>query len=191
MIVRLQTAPWYKAAPTLELREACEVLGDGVWREAAVNFYAERSARVKRGLSAPKGIQSFLNRTIGERFEAAGWDSLDGRYLKNSTWVRVTFRHQMSLGSDILDAVRLHAKENLSQVAILAAESGFLRLVTPNDAAALVSFEKLRVAVAELEGVVKIPLIIGALSPTSDLPAEIALELGRARSRDKSVPTSE
>jgi hypothetical protein len=129
-----------------------------------------------------------LNRTIGERFEAAGWDSLDGRYLKNSTWVRVTFRHQMSLGSDILDAVRLHVKESLSQVAILAGESGFLRLVTPNDAAALISFEKLRVAVAELNGVVTIPLIIGALSPKSDLPPEIALELGRARSRDKSVP---
>jgi hypothetical protein len=154
MNVSLHTAPWYKAAPTPELQEACDVLGDGVWREAAVNFYAERSARIKRGLKAPKGIQSFLNRTIGERFEA----------------------------------VRLHVKESLSQVAILAGESGFLRLVTPNDAAALISFEKLRVAVAELNGVVTIPLIIGALSPKSDLPPEIALELGRARSRDKSVP---
>jgi hypothetical protein len=188
MNVRLQTAPWYEGAPSRELTEACDLLGDGVWREAAIDFYAERSARVRRGLNAPKGIQAFLNRTIDRRFEDAGWESLDGRYLKNGTWVRVTFRHQMSLGSDILDAVRLHSKDNLNQVAILAAESSFLRVITPNDASALVSFDKLRVAVAELYGVIVTPLIIGELTPKSDLPSEIFVELRRARLRDKSVP---
>ena len=126
MKVRLESAPWVSAPPNMELEEACAILSDGVWREAAVAFYAERSARLKRGLSAPKGIQAELNRTIEARFRAASWDAMEGRFLKNSTWVRVTFRHQMSLGSDILDAARLHVKDGLSQVAILAAESSFL-----------------------------------------------------------------
>lgn len=190
MRVKLQAAPWTSVPPTTELEEACAILSGGVWRDAAIAFYAQRSARIKRGLSAPKGIQAELNRTIESRFKAAGWDAMDGRFLKDSTWVRVTFRHQMSLGSDILDAARLHVKDGLAQVAILAAEGSFLRIITPNDAAVLVSFEKLKVAVAELDGVIQVPLMIGALSPISDLPADIAEELAKVRMRDRTVPST-
>jgi len=186
--VGLLSAPWYEGPPTPELLEACAILGDDVWRDAAVGFYAERAARLRRGKTAPKGIQAELNRVIAKRFQEAGWVGEEGRFLSHRTWVRVTFRHQMSLGSDILDAARLAAREGCEQVAIIAAEADFLKVITPNDAAALVSFEKLRIAVAELQGVLTTPLYLGALSPSSTVPADIAAELRKVRKRDKSVP---
>jgi len=188
MKVTLLSAPWYDGQPTPALLEACRVLGDGTWRDAAVGFYAERAARVRRGRSAPKGMQGELNKVIARDFERAGWLGADGRFAKDRTWVRVTFRHQMSLGSDILDAARLCARERYAQVAILAAESGFLRTISPNDCGALVSFEKLRIAVAELHGVLDIPLFLGALTPQSIVPPDIAAELRKERPRDKTMP---
>lgn len=188
MRVTLLTAPWYEGQPTQALLEACDILGDDTWRDAAVGFYAERAARIRRGRSAPKGIQPELNKVIARRFEHAGWFGSDGRFAKDRTWVRVTFRHQMSLGSDILDAARLCAKEGYVQVAIIAAESTFLRTISPNDYGALVSFEKLRIAIAELQGVLEIPLFLGALSPQSVVPPDIAAELRKDRPRDKTIP---
>lgn len=190
MRVGLLSAPWYEDEPTAELEEACVVLGDNVWREAAIDFYAYRAARLKRGRSAPKGMQGHLNRAIQSRFADAGWLGADGRYVKNGTWVRVTFRHQMSLGSDILDAAKVCAKEGCSQAAILAGESDWLRLVSPNDSRALVTFEKLRIAVAELQGLLTTPLFLGALRGQSQLPEEIAKELRKARPRDTTTPTT-
>ncbi len=189
MRVGLLSAPWCEAQPTAELTDACSVLGDNVWREAAVDFYALRAARLKRGLSAPKGMQGQLNRVIESRFRDAGWFGAEGRFVKNGTWVRVTFRHQMSLGSDILDAAKVCAMEGCVQASILAGESGWLRLVSPNDYRALVTFEKLRIAVAELQGVLKTPLYIGSLRGQSELPEEISTELGKNRPRDTTIPT--
>ena len=188
MRVTLLSAPWYQEPPAPALVEACEVLGDRTWRDAAVGFYAERAARVRRGRSAPKGMQLELNKVVAQRLEGAGWAGADGRFAKDQTWIRVTFRHQMSLGSDILDAARLCAREGYLQAAILAAESGFLRVISPNDYGALVSFEKLRIAVAELQGVLDIPLFLGALSPKSVVPPDIVAELRKERPRDKTVP---
>ena len=189
MRVNLLLAPWYEAQPTVELTEACAILGDHVWREAAIDFYAIRAARLKRGRSAPKGMQSQLNRIIESRFKDAKWLVAGGRFVKNGTWVRVTFRHQMSLGSDFLDAAKVCAKEGCVQAAILAGESEWLRLVTPNDYRALVTFEKLRIAVAELQGVLDTPLYIGSLSGRSELPEEIVKELRKRRPRDTTSPT--
>lgn len=191
MRVTLLPAPWYEEPPTQELLEACEILGDGTWREAAVGFYAERAARVRRGRSAPKGMQMELNKVVSGRLGDAGWAGADGRYAKEQTWVRVTFRHQMSLGSDILDAARLCAREGYVQAAILAAESGFLRVISPNDHHALVSFEKLRIAVAELQDVLDIPLFMGALSAQSTVPPDIAAELRKERPRDRTIPATD
>ena len=47
MRVTLLTAPWYEGQPTQALLEACDILGDGTWRDAAVGFYAERAARIR------------------------------------------------------------------------------------------------------------------------------------------------
>jgi hypothetical protein len=87
----------------------------------------------------------------------------------------------MSLGSDLLDAAKLVAREGYDQVSILAAEASFLRLISPKDAQALVSFEKLQISVAELRGVLPIPLFIGALSPASEVPPFIQESLAALR----------
>lgn len=180
--------PWHNAQPNPEVFEACDILGDGLWREAAIEFYAERTALVRRGKKAPKGIQPYLNRIIDSKFKEKGWVGSGGRFFKNQTWVRITFRHQMSLGSDLIDAAKVCRKEGCTQAVILAGESSWLRLVSPNDFAALVSFEKLSIAVNELDGVLDIPLLIGSLKGTSPLPAEISSKLYDRRARDITIP---
>src|SRR5437660_11907974 len=113
MKVHLEGAPWTSEQPSEVLREAIDILGRDVWREAAIEFYAERRAKEQRRLRTPKGIQPFLNGVIDRRFEENGWSGTSGRFRKKSTWVRVTFRHQMSIGSDFMDALRLHVKEGV------------------------------------------------------------------------------
>jgi hypothetical protein len=189
MLVNIYPAPWHSQSPSPELIEACNILGSDVWREAAIDYHALRSAKLKHGRSAPKGMQAELNRVIDSRFMHNHWNGNNGRFIKNETWVRVTFRHQMSLGSDILDAAKLCARENYKQAIIIAGESDWLQIVSPNDCKALVSFEKLRIAVSELNEVINTPLFIGSMRGKSELPKEIAFEIYKDRPRDLTIPS--
>lgn len=188
MRLTLQATPWYSAQPTPQLLSAIEALAAGVWSEAAVRFYAERAAKVRRGSRASKGMQSELNQVISEHLARDGWAGDGGRFIKDHTWLRVTFRHQMSLGSDLIDAMKVCKKEGCEQAVIAAASARTLRTISPNDAAALVSFEKLRIAVADLKGVTDIPLLIGCLEPVSAPSEDIGRALEERRPRDVTVP---
>jgi len=185
----LRAAPWFGGEPSAGLLEAVDLL-DGVWRVAAGEFYADRQAKLALGKSAPKGSQRFLNRAIEQRFEAASWDVQGGRFIKGSTWVRITFRHQMSLGSDLLDALKVAKKTDVRQVAILAASAEALATISPNDQHALTSYEKLSAAVQDLAGCMDIPLVIGQLSLRSPLPADVARVVLADRPRDTYVPST-
>jgi hypothetical protein len=187
MKVALERAPWHGHHPGPLISEAVEIIGDGTWREAATEFYAERATRLRHGKQAPKGIQPFLNAVLRRRFESREWDTHRGRFLKDDTWVRVTFRHQMSLGSDFLDALKVTKREGAEHVAILAASRAFLGLISPNDADVLVSYEKLSLQTADLAGCMDIPLFIGRLEPKSTLPDEVAKAISGRRPRDRYV----
>src|SRR5436309_7367856 len=79
MKVHLEHAPWTSEQPSAVLREAVDILGRDVWREAAIEFYAERRAKEQRRLRTPKGLQPFLNSVIDRRFEENGWSGTSGR----------------------------------------------------------------------------------------------------------------
>ena len=188
MNTRLFASPWVKTQKTVETEEAIELLKDDVWKEASVLFAAEREAKIKFNKSAPKGMQRYLNDVIIKKFTSNGWIGEAGYFFKEKTWIRVTFRHQMSLGSDILDAIKVCKKEGIQQALILAANRKTLDLISPNDAAALVSFEKLEREILNLNGALDIPLLYGELSPISSASNEINDELRKARPRDISIP---
>ena len=172
MRVELQWTPWYQGQATVETLGAIGLL-DGTWREAANRYATIKAIRAADGRNEPKGIQAFLNQVIDERFNEAGWDGAEGRFRLSSTWVRVTFRHQMGLGSDFLDATRLAALEGVEQCVLLGAPLDFLRVISPRDAGALSSFEKIVFQAAQLNGAISPPLLIGALHPVSRLPKNI------------------
>lgn len=188
MKTRVLASPWVKAHLTNETEEAIKLLCDDVWKEASVLFAAEREAKMKSGKSAPKGMQRYLNEVITNRFTSNGWIGDAGYFFKERTWIRVTFRHQMSLGSDILDAIKVCKIEGMEQATILAANRKTLDLISPNDAAAIVSFEKLEREILSLNGALDIPLLIGELSPFSSASNDINVELRKARPRDISIP---
>jgi len=188
MKTRLFASPWLRTQKTLETAEALEILKNDVWKEASVLFAAEREAKIKSGKSAPKGMQRFLNEVITRRFTSNGWNGEAGYFFKDKTWVRITFRHQMSLGSDILDAIKVCKKEGMQQAVILAANKHTLDLISPNDAAAIVSFEKLEKEIMNLNGALDIPLLYGELTPASSASNDINDELRKARPRDITVP---
>jgi hypothetical protein len=183
----LENAPWVGRKTLDPPSELNEVLL-GSWAQAATEFYAVRLAKEANKAKAPKGVQPFLNKVLDQRFLEAGWEGVSGRYWKAGTWVRVTFRHQMSLGSDLLDALKVCRKSGFDRAVILAADLPFLRTISPNDAAALTSYEKLRIEVAELNGCIEFPLIIGRLQPMSPLPPRIAAVVQGNRPRDEYVP---
>ena len=188
MNTRLLASPWLKTQKTVETAEAIELLRDDVWKEASVLFAAEREAKMRSNKSAPKGMQRFLNDVILKRFTSNGWIGEDGYFFKGKTWVRITFRHQMSLGSDILDAIKVCKKEGMEQAVILAANRNTLDIISPNDASAIVSFEKLEREIMSLNGALDIPLLYGELTPFSSASSDIDGELRKARPRDISIP---
>ena len=188
MRAKLYAAPWCMPKLTNEGLEAVEIIGDDVWRDASIQFAATRDAKVKTGKSAPKGMQRYLNDILAQRFLKKGWDGDAGYFVKGKTWVRITFRHQMSLGSDIVDAIKVCKKEGVELAMILAATRSTLNLVSPNDAAALVSFEKLQREVMSLEGAIDIPLVIGELTPMTSASRDVNAELLKERPRDIYVP---
>jgi hypothetical protein len=87
----------------------------------------------------------------------------------------------MGLGSDLLDALKVVRKSGFAVAAVLAADREFLGVISPKDAAVLTSFEKLRLAVADLDGCLDIPLFIGHLRPVSPLPPNVAKVILGAR----------
>lgn len=188
MKTRLLAPPWVNTELTEELKEAIEIISQDVWKEASVRFSAEREVKLRSGKSAPKGMQRYLNEVLVERFAEKGWDGDSGYFFKNKTWIRVTFRHQMSLGADILDAIKVCKIEGMEIAAILAANRSTLTIVSPNDASALVSFEKLQSEVLSLNGAIDIPLLIGELTPLTSASIAINAELKKERPRDISVP---
>lgn len=146
----------------------------GSWSEAATLYAAERSAKLGAGKRPPIGVQPSLNRVLSQQFEAAGWDGEGQRFLKGGVWLRVTFRHQMSLGSDIVDALKVIAKGDAQVAIIAAATTEFLRVISPNDYNALTSYEKIIAEVRDLEGALTAPVLIGRLRPASTLPPATA-----------------
>ena len=188
MKTKLLAPPWVNTELTEELKEAVEIISQDVWKEASVRFSAEREVKLRSGKSAPKGMQRYLNEVLVERFSAKGWDGDSGYFFKNKTWIRVTFRHQMSLGADILDALKVCKIEGMEIAAILAANRSTLTIVSPNDASALVSFEKLQSEILSLNGAIDIPLLIGELTPLTSASTAINAELKKERPRDVSVP---
>lgn len=188
MKTRLLAPPWCTPILTEETVEAINLIADDVWKDASIRFAAERDTKIKAGKSAPKGMQRYLNEVLVERFTSNGWEGDAGYFFKNKTWVRITFRHQMSLGSDFLDAIKVCKIEGMEQAIILAANRMTLKLISPNDAAAIVSFEKLENEVLSLNGAIDIPLLIGELTPSSSASKDINQELTKARPRDITIP---
>lgn len=188
MKVRLVSPPWGEPELTEDVKHAIEIINDNIWREASINFYAERAQKERAKKPAPKGMQKYLNDILKQRFQENEWEGESGYFFKNQTWIRITFRHQMSLGSDIIDAIKVCKKEGMKVAVILAANQKTLKLISPNDAPALVSFEKLERELLSLEGALDIPLIIGELSPLTSASTEINSELLKDRPRDLSVP---
>lgn len=188
MKTKLVASPWISPQLTNETIEAIDIIKDDVWKEASIVFAAEREAKIESGKSAPKGMQRYLNEVLVKKFNSKGWIGDAGYFFKNRTWIRITFRHQMSLGSDILDAIKVCKKEGMQQAVILAANRKTLDLISPNDSAAIVSFEKLEREILNLNGALDIPLLIGELSQFSSASNDINVELKKARPRDVSVP---
>lgn len=172
MKIRLVRPLWNQSEPTNETIELANLL-DGVWRESANLFYLESKLSRTKGKSGPLGIQPFLNETINQRLADNSWEGIDGRFSKKRTWIRITFRHQMSLGSDFFDAIRLAKSENFEQCILLAADDEFLRVITPRDWRSLCSFSKMSAQMAQLEGFFDTPLMIGELKPNSKLSPDL------------------
>ena len=74
MKVRLVAPPWGAPSITKEIDEAARILGDGVWADSSVRFYAERDAKMHAGKRAPKGMQATLNEVIADKMFAKGWE---------------------------------------------------------------------------------------------------------------------
>ncbi len=168
MKTSLLRLPSYSEELTQEAQEAIQLL-NGVWREATNLFLAETESALKRNKKPPSGIQKYLNEVIDERFIQNEWDGEDSRFIKRDTWIRVTFRHQMSLGSDFLDALRLIRTEKINQCILLAADEDFLRLITPRDWRSICSFQKASALAVQLEKPFPAPIIIGELKPDSKI----------------------
>lgn len=96
----------------------------------------------------------------------------------------------MSLGSDFINALKVCKKDDMELAVIIAASIDTLKIISPNDANAIVSFDKLLNEMMSLDGVIDIPLMIGELTPLTVASTGINKELIKERPRDISVPSN-
>lgn len=183
MILDLHRPTWAQHVPDIDMDTVVSPLR-GSWAEAATLYAADRSAKLGAGKRPPIGVQPHLNKVLSERYREAGWDGHGQRFLKEGVWLRVTFRHQMSIGSDILDALKVLAKGHAQVAIIAAATTEFVRVISPNDVNVLTSFEKLVAEVRDLDGAVSAPVLIGRLRPLSNLPPATASVVHGHRPRE-------
>jgi hypothetical protein len=148
-------------------------LFEGTWASAAADYYSEFIGKRAVGKNTPRGIQKFLNIVITESLRAQGWTGSEGRYTKESEWLRVSFRHMMSAGSDIMDAARMAKVENYETVTLVSASPEFLKVISPADAGSLCSSEVHRAQVTQNQFALDIPIRLGKLEPTSSLDLSI------------------
>lgn len=146
----------------------------GVWEAASLDYAARYYAAEAVGKSPPKGVQAQINQQIEEKLTATGWEGSDGRFVRGKTFLRITFRHQMSLGSDFMDALIVADREGIECAVIAAAGMDFAKRITPRDFKSIVTFEKLVPYYTRALPLFPIPLSIGELRPVSSLPIEVA-----------------
>lgn len=192
MKVEFESAPWGKYTPNALVLEAQKILAQPLWAQAADAWKRTRDGAQKAGKIPPQGIQSTLNELVDDAMEKNGWEVEGGRCWKDGTWVRVTFRHVMSLGSDLVDAMVAHSKRGATQTCLIAANGSFLRQISPNEVNSLCSYEKFRELLFDLKGAVNFPLVLGKLIPSNPLPADLQAAVDKPRPRRKaSVPRAE
>jgi len=175
--------PDWLHTPGIDLSKVNEVLA-GSWTEAATDYAAEWTARRSVGKKGPVGAQRHLNAVVERRFQAAGWGSYASTYTMGEFWFRVTFRHQMSAGSNFLEALKAVIRHGFDVAIIAAATREFLEDISPADAPALTSFEKLRTELDDLRGIVNVPIVVASLQPVgelSDVTRNVISHPGRQR----------
>lgn len=145
----------------------------GVWEAACLDYAARYYAAEAVGKSPPKGVQAQINEQIEKKLTSRGWEGSDGRFVRGKTFLRITFRHQMSLGSDFMDALILAKREGMECAVIAAAGMDFARRITPGDFNGIVTFEKLVPYYTRARPLFSIPFSIGELLPASSLASEV------------------
>lgn len=144
-----------------------------IWANAASAFFARHVALNSLPSKQPKGVQAFINECLEETLPEYGWEGGDGRFIKNGVWLRITFRNQMSIGSDFMDALLLAHRENVEALIIAAPSMDFARVITPKDVNSIVTYEKLEEYFARANPLFQIPLAIGRLEAAGNLSPDI------------------
>lgn len=136
--------------PSENLTQIATIL-DGTWNLAKAQFAAQNEVRRNHGRSQSLGMQATLNKAIDGKFQEFQWDGENGRYQKDSTWVRLSFRHSMSQGTDFFDALRQMKIEDCNEVVLLYAHQKLLKTISPGDGGSLCSFERAMLLVNDFE----------------------------------------
>jgi hypothetical protein len=165
----------YPSFSTLEATQRLATLDyfEGVWANAADEYAAEFMGKRSVGGKTPRGMQKHVNAAIQKRLYELGWEGVDGRYHKGDEWLRVSFRHSMSLGSDLLDAARMHFVEGFKKITLIGASESFLATISPADCKALCSADDYRAQAKLNEFALEIPFGIGTLEPVSVLEPSV------------------
>ena len=163
MKVQLFSPPWGTPALTSEAGKAIDILDGNLWEDTVETYLTDCATKEAADKRRLKGMQTTMNQLLKERFTAYGWDAHAGHFRKGDTWVRVTFRHQMSLGSDILEAMKVCALKGVELAMIVVGDRDMLNRLAPGQGNSMVSFEGVKHEVETLNGVIDIPLIVGGL----------------------------
>lgn len=173
MDINLHHAPWHQEAPSKESQELFEIFGNNFWADVCTHFFAEQVAKKNMGKRLDVGMQRTLNKLLADRFRQFGWDAHAGRFAKADTWVRLIFGNSNTLGADFLEALKESKKNHVQTAILLGADRPTLDLISPTDASSMVSLNKIKREVLELDGIFDIPLFYGELFPISHACHEI------------------
>jgi hypothetical protein len=153
----------------MALENLCTIF-EGSWGQAIAEFNAANSVRRSQGVKEALGMQSSLNNVLGDVMSRAGWAGSDGRFSEGESWIRFSFRHSMSQGSDFFDAQKQLHGEGFNCVGLIYAPNQILTRISPRDGNSLCSFERASLEMREMEEMFPhLPIWLGRLTPTDYL----------------------
>lgn len=135
-------------------REIEDVVQSIVFDNVVVRFEVENTRRIGEGKKPAQGKQSTINVMFKEEFEKRGWEveknifndphnDLAIDFWKRNVGVDVAFNHRSFIGGDLLRIQAGAEVKNVVNVGVyICPTKAFARLVSPKDAATMVSYER-------------------------------------------------
>jgi hypothetical protein len=158
-------------------KEIIDVIESIDFHEVDKKFAEDNLDREKKGRKLAKGKQATINSMFRVLFSQRGWEieknvfndpdnDLTIDFWKRDIGVDVAFNHRSFIGGDLLRLQAAAEVKNVINVGVyICPRKDFAKLISPQDATSMVSFERAKWYLVNFYSVFTVPILLIGLKP--------------------------